>query len=65
MTRKDFELIATTIHNNYSLDENFTRASEYWELLAKKMAKALQATNPRFDEARFLRACVDDKAGAA
>ena len=51
MTKKDYELIASTL-----------RAQEYiagltYETLVKNLATALADTNPRFDRARFLTAC--------
>ena len=54
MTKKDFELIAYTIR---SLRKGRKEA-------ARAFAKALHSTNPRFDELRFIEACLDeDKAG--
>lgn len=49
MTRKDFELIASTIRGF----EPFVRLH-----IADEFATALASTNPRFDRARFLAACV-------
>jgi hypothetical protein len=51
MTRKDFELIAEVIKTSqyYSAD--------YRNEIARNMAQALAATNPAFNEDRFLKAC--------
>ena len=68
MTKKDFELIAYTIR---SLDLR-TPGWKGWDpstnhhrkVVARAFAKALHSTNPRFDELRFIEACLDeDKAG--
>ncbi|HEV2816145.1 MAG TPA: hypothetical protein VGW40_02840 [Allosphingosinicella sp.] len=48
MSRKDFELIAATIRRMPS--ETAPSAAEHF-------ADALRSTNPRFDRARFIRAC--------
>ena len=54
MTRKDFELIASTIRNMPSHAASLRTARES---CARAFADALGATNPRFDKARFLKAC--------
>jgi hypothetical protein len=51
MTRKDFELIAEVIATAWHGSEE-TRAD-----LSRKMADALETTNPRFNRALFLEAC--------
>jgi hypothetical protein len=58
MTRKDYELIAATIRNarlqgSYHTDE----AESMRELIAAHIAHELANDNPRFDRARFLKAC--------
>jgi hypothetical protein len=54
MTKKDFELIAAVLRANST--ETVVR-----ERVALDFADELAATNPRFDRARFLRACgVED-----
>lgn len=50
MTRKDFELIATTI-KALKVSKK-ARAS-----IAQEFAQALATTNPRFDLDRFVKAC--------
>lgn len=68
MTKKDFELIAYTIR---SLDLRALGWKDwdpntifYRKEVARAFAKALHSTNPRFDELRFIAACLDeDKAG--
>jgi hypothetical protein len=52
MNRKDYELIAKVIANSQGL----TRKGVI-DTLARRMAEALQADNPRFDRVRFLEAC--------
>ena len=52
MNRKDYELIAEVISNSQGL----TRGG-IMDILAERMAEALQADNPRFDRERFLKAC--------
>lgn len=59
MTRKDYELIARAI--KASMDGARYRGSDTERNaireVAKNIAGALQADNPRFDWARFLSAC--------
>lgn len=68
MTRKDYELIAYAV--KLSKPESWTKladAGQNWEYAyerrdqwsdtAECIADALQGDNPRFDRARFLRAC--------
>jgi hypothetical protein len=55
MTRKDFELIAEVIATSWA------GSGELKNALAVNMADALQATNPRFDRARFIAACDADE----
>lgn len=52
MTRRDFELIAAVIRDAH-LTVHGQRVT-----LASDMANALECTNPAFDRARFLRACM-------
>lgn len=47
MSRKDYELLARVIAADSSVEYSFA-----WSL-----AVALKADNPRFDTARFLKAC--------
>lgn len=64
MTRKDYELTAAAIKaelDNSSADkygDDYARGA-YWALdaAAKRLANTLATDNPRFDQARFLRAC--------
>ncbi|MDR5726252.1 MAG: hypothetical protein RB191_02165 [Terriglobia bacterium] len=63
MTKKDFILIAATLANRRSFAINEEVASKEarvfeLELVARDFADALQQSNPRFDRARFLAACV-------
>jgi hypothetical protein len=54
MTKKDYELIASTVR---ALADPFVRG-----VVARAFARTLPATNPRFNSLRFLEACgVKDK----
>lgn len=53
MTKKDFELIAQTIRQA----ELRPRCREH---LARDFAYNLATTNPRFDRARFVAACIGE-----
>jgi len=62
MTRKDYELIAETIDNTFRgmvapTQELRWREREIKDALVSEFARALSATNPRFDESRFIAAC--------
>lgn len=63
MTRKDYELIAAAITRATEAankqEEYILRCSEVAGIqqAAQAIAKELHADNPRFDHARFLRAC--------
>ena len=52
MTRKDFELIAAVVANTLATVSDNSR-----QCLALDFAYALQESNPRFDKARFVKAC--------
>ena len=54
MTKKDFILIA---HAIYSVDTTNRMKKRF----ADAMANALLATNPQFDRARFVLACLEYK----
>jgi len=51
MTKKDFQLIANAI-NSLSLPIDTK------ETVAKTFAAYLRTTNPRFDQFRFIEACI-------
>ena len=53
MTRKDFELIANTIKTSLGFTTITAR-----QCFALDMAHALKETNPNFDVARFVDACL-------
>lgn len=53
MTRKDFELIARTVRNLHGISED-TRRNIAWQF-----ANDLSETNPQFDKARFVAACLE------
>ncbi len=54
MTRKDYQLIAQVFAN---VGEMVELSETIGADLARNLADALQADNPRFDRARFLEAC--------
>jgi hypothetical protein len=54
MTRKDYQLIAQVFAN---VGEMVELSETIGADLARNLADALQADNPRFDRARFLVAC--------
>lgn len=58
MSRKDFELIANVIAEYRSEAPGRDRKENAGSEIASRFADALQATNPRFDRARFLKACA-------
>lgn len=53
MTRKDYELIAGNVRS-WDLPRDYKRAFAY------DLADALRGTNPRFDKARFIKACIGE-----
>jgi hypothetical protein len=60
MTRKDFEMIASTLKNSrFGDDEDplSPGAEAQWSTTCLAFASMLASTNPRFDRARFLAAC--------
>jgi hypothetical protein len=59
MTRKDFQLIADILSKHAS--ENSYGIDHTVKAIALDFAHALQATNPRFDVQRFVKACTNTK----
>lgn len=59
MTKKDFELIATTIKSVGADGALCMGSARDRVALAEAFAMALQSTNPRFDYQRFLTAATD------
>lgn len=59
MTRKDYELIAAAIKRAHDTSHSAAGCdgTAIVEDLAEDLAGELEATNPRFDAARFLEAC--------
>ena len=53
MTRKDFQLIADVVASTLA-----TVKPEARQCLALDFAAALADTNPRFDQSRFVKACL-------
>ena len=54
MTKKDYELIASTIDETRGL---FSDVSEFATKLAINLAKKLKAENPAFNRDKFFDAC--------
>ena len=57
MTRKDYQLIADTFAKFGKIRDLDQSINWSGADLARNLADALQADNPRFDRARFLDAC--------
>jgi hypothetical protein len=57
MTKKDFELIATSILKEISCYKDLTTEAQAIRELARRMATQLESTNPRFNRELFLTAC--------
>jgi hypothetical protein len=57
MTRKDYQLIADTFAKFGKIRDLDQSINWSGADLARNLADALQADNPRFDRARFLEAC--------
>jgi hypothetical protein len=56
MSRKHFELIAETLRESLDSASSVAEKNDI-ERVARRFARNLAATNPRFDGHRFLRAC--------
>lgn len=54
MTRKDYVLIAAAVREER---ERFSNRNPGADDLVRALADSLAADNPRFDRARFLKAC--------
>jgi len=57
MTRKDYQLIASTIKNQFSYYEEMSPEYKALNELAERFSYDLSKDNPRFDFVRFLEAC--------
>lgn len=62
MTRKDYELIAAAMrkvggHLTSSNEDYAAGKRDIHARASAELATALEATNPRFDRERFLKAC--------
>jgi hypothetical protein len=57
MTRKDYQLIAGIIAENQKQFAEGEEGNSLLFILSHQFASELQADNPRFDRARFLKAC--------
>ena len=62
MTKKDFELIAATLQkvraDMVPASATYKDPDALHADICSEFADALASSNPRFDDARFLRACV-------
>lgn len=56
MTKKDYELVATTIRGHFELEITELEKSRLIDL-ANSFAEALTSTNPLFNKEKFLQAC--------
>jgi hypothetical protein len=57
MTRNDFELIARAVRETTKGPTGFSVGETDREAFAHSLADMCAAQNPRFDRARFLKAC--------
>jgi len=61
MTKKDFELIAESLRESFNDLKQFDLRDEVvheaFEHIVNNLALALSVTNPKFDQARFIKAC--------
>lgn len=58
MTKKDYELIAAVITSVRDPDRRMRLGHKHaCDNIANEFARVLARTNPRFDRARFLKAC--------
>ena len=60
MTQRDFELIADVLKTQRDLSI-LTKVDPTPKMIAHAFADRLATVNPRFDRARFLRACGVDQ----
>jgi hypothetical protein len=56
MTRKDYQLLANALHA--AQPEHFIVEFEAWAECCKQITLALRQDNPRFDEDKFMEACI-------
>lgn len=57
MTKKDFQAIANAISERLDTQHPTTEAASMIRGIARDLANVCQRNNPRFDRARFLKAC--------
>jgi hypothetical protein len=61
MTKKDYELIASVIKGNFKAFEELEIHPSHWQtLLVSELGNKLMDDNPKFDLAKFRRACGID-----
>jgi len=57
MTRRDYELIASTVHSTKLSTGAIVGSYSVLRLLSERLADGLAQDNPRFDSERFMLAC--------
>jgi len=60
MTRKDYVAIAAAIKDRVTIAQHIQGAAQrigHYTELAREIAEVMARDNPRFDRARFLKAC--------
>lgn len=58
MTKKDYELIASVLLDNMTLNPlEFPESFRKWNSIVNNMSIVLASKNPRFDSKKFLQAC--------
>lgn len=61
MSKKDFQAIARAIHGERGALSLDSAALETVNVLTRALADVLQASNPRFDRARFVETCETER----
>lgn len=57
MTRKDFEIIAEALYTVKPGEDGLDGDKPTWESTVRALARRFRLVNPRFDSARFFKAC--------
>lgn len=61
LSRKDYKMLATVIHDTISVDFNIDVPEGAWlavQGIVDRLCIELKADNPRFDEAKFRKAAL-------
>lgn len=56
MTKKDYVLIADSLHDNYPYMQGLDKI-DMWEKICRSLAESFGYHNIRFDSNKFLKAC--------